>query len=207
MKIAIFGATGKTGMRVVKQGLEQGLEVKAFVRDPGKMTITDPKLTVVTGDILDPQTVDGGVSGADAVVLALGSNQPVLAQGTKNIIEAMKKHGVKRLIVESSYPMSGSSEGMEFLKGLGMTDEQIEVAKPAIDDKIGQEKEVRESGLDWIIVRPLVLTDGEKTDQYRVGEKLDVKPGNTISRADVADFILKQLISDDWLNKTVVISS
>lgn len=206
MKIAVFGVTGKTGMQIVKQVLDLGFEVKAFVRDPGKMTIANEKLEVVKGDILDPETVDSGVSGVDAVLLALGSDKPVLAEGTANILNAMKKHGVKRIVVESSYPMGGSPEGMAFLKSVGMTDEQIEGIKPITDDKIGQEKVVAESGLDWIIVRPLMLTDGEKTGKYRVGEKLDVKPGDNISRADVADFMLKSLKDDLWLHKTVTIT-
>lgn len=206
MKIIIFGASGKTGMEIVKQALAQGLEVCAFVRDLSKMTIKDPKLQVVKGDILDFDSVDRTVSEADAVLLALGSDKPILAKGTENIISAMERHGVKRLIVESSYPMSGSPEGMQFLKGAGMTEDQIAMVKPAIDDKIKQESEVAASGLDWIIVRPLILSDGEKTGNYRVDEKLDIKQTDTISRADVADFMLKSLTNDRWLGKTVELS-
>lgn len=206
MKVAVFGATGKTGIQVVQQALEQGHTVCAFVRDPKKITIVNEKLEVVVGDILNPQTVDGGISGVDAVLLALGSDKPVLAQGTKNIIDAMKKHSVRRLIVESSYPMSGTPQGLAFLKSVGMTDKQIQGVKPITDDKIAQEKAVAESGLDWIIVRPLMLTDGEKTGQYRAGETLDVKPGDNISRADVADFMLKSISDDTWFRKTVTLS-
>ncbi|MBI2405812.1 NAD(P)H-binding protein [Candidatus Microgenomates bacterium] len=209
MKIAVFGATGKTGMQVVQQALEQGIEVKAFVRDSQKMTIKNDKLSFVQGDVVKSETVDAGVDGVDAVVVALGPKPDggnVMAQGTTNIIKFMKKHNTKRLIVQSSYPMSGSPEGMEFLKNSGMTEEQITLARPMIDDKIKQESETRESGLDYLIIRPLSLTDGEKTGKYRVGEKLDVKPGDSISRADVADFMLKSLTNNEWLDKTVVIS-
>jgi putative NADH-flavin reductase len=75
-----------------------------------------------------------------------------------------------------------------------------------LDDKIGQESNVKESGLDWMIVRPLSLTDGDKTGQYQIGEKLDVKPGNNISRADVTDFMLKSVSDDKWLHKIVTLS-
>lgn len=210
MKIAVFGSTGRTGKQVARQALEQGFEVKAFARNPQKMDIRDEKLSLVQGDVVNTETVGRGVEGVDAVIVALGPKPDgtgnVMAEGTANIISAMKKHGVKRLVVQSSYPMSGSPEGMEFLKGLGMNEEQIVSARPAIDDKIEQEREVRESGLDFIIVRPLILTDGEKTDRYRAGEKLDIKPGDTISRADVADFMLKSLKDDQWLHKTVIIA-
>lgn len=210
MKIAVFGATGKTGIQVVQQALDQGLGVKAFVRDPQKMTIKNDKLSLVQGDVVKPEAVDAGVEGVGAVIVALGPKPDagnVMAEGTANIVSSMKKHNVKRLIVQSSYPMSGSAEGKAFLRSRGMTDEQIAtMLQPAIDDKVKQESETRESGLEWIIIRPLILTDEQKTGQYRVGEKLDVKPGDIISRADVADFMLKQLQDDQWLHKTMVIS-
>lgn len=125
MKISVFGATGGTGIQIVKQALEQGYEVKAFVRDPAKMTVSDPKVEVVEGNILDSASVDLGVEGVDAVLLALGSREAVLAKGTKNIIDSAKKYGVKRIIVESSYSMSGSPEGTARLKAQGMSDDQI----------------------------------------------------------------------------------
>lgn len=209
MKIAVFGATGKTGMQIVEQALAQGHEVKAFVRDPQKMTIRDDKLESVQGDVLEPTSVETAIEGVDAVLVALGAKPDtkatMMTEGTKNIVNATKKHKVKKLIVEGSYPMSGSPESMEFLKGV-MSPEQIAQVRPLIDDKAGQERVTKESGLDWVIVRPLMLTDGAKTGNYRIGESLEVKPGNNISRADVADFMLKQLTSDEWLGKTVIVS-
>ena len=209
MKIAVFGSTGKTGIQVVQQALEKGFELKAFVRNPQKMIIKNQKLSVVQGDVVNVDAVDKSVQGVDAVIVALGPSPDgtgnIMAKGTVNIIKAMEKYGIKRLIVESSFPMSGSSEGMMFLKKLGMTDEQMKMAKPAIDDKIKQESEIQKSELQWVIVRPLMLTDGAKTSHYRVGEKLDVKPGDSISRADVADFLLKAL-DGSWSRKIVTLA-
>lgn len=206
MKITIFGATGGTGKQIVEQALEQSYEVKAFVRDPEKMTVNNPKLEIVKGDILDADSVDKAVEGVDGVLLALGSREPVLAKGTENIINSMKKYGAKRIIVESSYSMSGSPEGVARLKSQGMSDEQLAAVTSIFDDKTAQEKETRESGLEWLIVRPLALTDGEKTGKYRVGEKLELTPESSISRADVADLMLKCLKSDQWLGKIVTLS-
>ncbi len=206
MKIAVFGATGGTGKQIVQQALDQGYEVGAFVRDPEKMTIVNNKLTVVRGDILDPQRVDEGILGVDAVLLALGSNIPILAKGTQNIINSMKKHKVKRLIVESSYAFSGSPEGVARLKDSGMSEEQVTAVQPILDDKTAQEKETKESGLEWVIVRPLALTDGPRIGHYRMGEQLDLDLKDHISRADVADFMLKCVKDNAWLGKTVVIS-
>lgn len=198
-------------MQVVQQALEQGHAVTAFVRTPGKMTVQHEKLTLVQGDVTDPDAVDQAVAGADAVIVALGSKPDgtdiVMAEGTTNIINAMKKHGITRLVVMSSYPMSGSPEGIVFLKQMGMTPEQIAGIQPVMDDKVKQEQAVAESGLSWTIVQPLMLTDGPKTGQYRADEQLDVKPGDTISRADVADFMLKAITDPGTEKKTITIAT
>ena len=211
MKITVFGATGATGKKVVEQALELGYEVKAFVRNPEKMDIINEKLTLVKGDVTNSENVDQAIDGVEGVIVALGASPDmqsdlVMEQGTKNIIDAMKKHGVKRIIVQSSYAMSGFPESVEFMRSMGMGDEQIAMMKPVLDDKKKQTEAVTESGMEYVVVRPLMLTDTDKTGNYRVAEKLDVKVGDQTSRADVADFMLKSLTSDDWLNKTVTVS-
>ena len=209
MKIAVFGATGKTGAEVVKQALERGHTVNAFVRDPNKMTIKNTNLTVIQGDVLEALAVERSVEGTDAVVVALGAGPdtkgPMQTNGTRNIVGAMKKYRAGRLIVMSSYPMSGSPESMGYLRAR-VTEEQIAGMKPLIDDKAGQEKETSQSELEWTIVRPMSLTDSPKTAKYRVGEKVEVKPGDSIARADVADFMLRCLETREWVGKIVTLS-
>lgn len=211
MKILVFGATGQTGKEVVTQALQQGDEVVAFVRDRNKFTVKDPNVSLVTGDVTNAESVKKAVSQVDVVILALGSkpdsSPTALADGTKNIIKSMTENGIRRLVVMSSYPMSGAPEGIAFLHAVGMTDEKIAPMQPMIDDKIHQEKAVKESGLDWTIVRPLMLTDGPKTGSYRTGESIAVKPGDSISRADVADFLLKASTSSEWVGKIVILSN
>ncbi len=212
MKIIIFGASGKTGIEVVKQALEQGNDVVAFVRNPKKITIVDNKLTIVKGDVTDGNAVTESMKEVDSVIVALGASADmqsdvVLATGTANIIMAMKKYGVKRIIIQSSYPMSGYEDGIVFLKQIGMGEEQIGMIKPVLDDKRKQIEVVLQSGLEFVVVKPMMLTDEIKTEKYRVAENLEVKPGDKISRADVADFMLKALTNTEFVGKIVTITS
>lgn len=211
MKIAVFGASGKTGIKAVEQALAKGYEVKALVRNPQKITLSDEKLSIIQGDVTDMASVEEAVDGVDGVLVALGASPDmqsdiVMEQGTKNIIDAMKKHGVKRIIVQSSYAMSGEDEGIQFMKQMGMEDEQIGMIKPLLDDKKKQTEVVINSGLEYVLARPLMLTDGEKTGEYRIGEDIEVKQGDSISRADVADFMLKALTDNTYLGKIVTLS-
>lgn len=212
MKILIFGATGKTGMEVVKQALKQGDEVRAFVRNPQKMTMKDTGLSVSQGDVTDSAAVMQAVEGVGSIVVALGASADmqadiVMAEGTTNIIAAMKQHGVKRVVIQSSYPMSGYEDGMAFLKQVGMGDEQISMMQPVLDDKKKQIELTRNSGLEFVVVKPMMLTDEAGTGKYRVAENLEVKPGDKIPRADVADFMLKALINSQFVGKVVTIAT
>lgn len=211
MKITIFGASGATGKNVVEQALAQGYKVNAFVRNPKKMDIQNDNLTVTQGDVTNAQDVESAVAAADGVIVTLGASPDmqadiVMEKGTRNIINAMKKYGVKRIIVQSSYAMSGSKEGVAFLKEMGMGDEQIAMVQPVLDDKTKQEDAIRDSGLEYTIVRPLMLNDGPKKGEYRVGENLVIKVGDAISRADVADFMLKDLTENKFIGKTVTLA-
>lgn len=195
MKILVFGATGKTGKEVVRQAVDLGHAVVAFVRNAERMPIISDTVDVVEGDVMNLRDVDSAMmSGLEAVIGVLGSKGDYkgmpMTIGTRNIITAMNKRGVRRLIVQSSYPMSGSAESMEFLKKI-MTEEQIKESEHAIKDKIGQEKEIIGSGLDWTIIRPVFLTEDPKTGKYQFGEKVEVGPDDKVARADVANFELK----------------
>jgi putative NADH-flavin reductase len=205
MKILIIGATGGTGRAIVEQALEKRHAVTAFVRNPAKMSIAHERLVVVKGNVLDYDSVEHAVQGHDAVVSALGHKQfflknTILSNGTKNIIRAMEKHKVKRLIFESSLGV-GDSRGR-----LGLYYTLFVI--PFIiffyyKDKELAERYIMESSLDWTIVRPGQLTNGKKRGVYREG----LNVGNwfssvRISRADVADFMLKQLTDNSYLKKT-----
>jgi putative NADH-flavin reductase len=117
MKLAIFGATGKTGKELVAQALDQGHEVTSLVRDPARLTVEDERLTLVVGNVLDPTCVAQAVQGQDAVICALGAGSDlkkstVRTTGTINIIRAMQENNVKRLLVVSAMGVGESWDSL-----------------------------------------------------------------------------------------------
>ena len=205
MKIAVVGSTGGSGREIVKQALAAGHDVTAFARSPEKLgDIHNDRLTISKGDVHNYNDVEVAILGQDAVLCALGN--PTLkpdkttSEGTRNIVRAMTEHGVRRFICETSLGVGDSREqaGFFFSKIIIPT-----LLKNAIADKEIQEQIIRESGLDWTIIRPGGLTDGERTGNYRAGLDRDIS--GRISRADVADFMLRQLESDEFIGKTPAI--
>jgi uncharacterized protein YbjT (DUF2867 family) len=204
MNIVIFGATGPSGRLIVEQALEQGHDVTAFVRNPAALSIHNKKLSVVKGDILDPASVEGAVAGREAVLSALGvrklGKNTILSDGTRNVITAMQKHGVKRFVCMTSLGVGDSED--QPAKIFRYLIKPVFLRNIFVDKEL-QERLVMESGLDWIIVRPAGLTNGPRTGVYKhwVGETKEPITSR-ISRADVAEFILKQLADDTFLRKT-----
>lgn len=203
MRVVVFGATGGTGRQLVRQALERGHHVTAFVRDPAKLHIEDDALEVVVGNVLDPSSVHKAVDGSDAVLCALGHKRwfypnRILSEGTRNIIDAMTAAGVRRLVCETSLSVGDSFGRL----GLYYTFFTIPFILPLYYwDKYRQERVVRSSGLDWILVRPAVLTNGPKRGNYRHGRHVGSWIlTRRVSRADVADFMLDQLTGDTYLH-------
>lgn len=197
-----MGATGGTGRQLVAQALERGFAVTALVRDPSRLTISHEQLTVARGDVLDEGSVDAAMRGQEAVLSALGhkrylSPTRILSEGTRNILRAMEAHGVSRFVCETSLGIGDSAGRM----GLYYTFFTIPVVLPFYFwDKTRQERIIAGSNVDWTIVRPGVLTNGEKRGRYRHGSRIGSFLWTVrISRADVADFMLNQLESDTYL--------
>jgi len=188
MNIAVFGASGKTGILIVFQALNQGHVVTAFARQPSKVPIQHKNLKVIEGDVLDPERVRMAVEGQDAVLCALGVNKnkpnTVLSDGTRNILDAMEPAGVKRFICMSSAGVLGNDGGFWFGKIFMPL-----FLRHVFDDKKRQVTVIRESNAEWVIIRPTALTDSPKTNTYKIN------PGNptsrSVPRADVADFMLR----------------
>jgi putative NADH-flavin reductase len=208
MKIAVFGGTGKTGKHVVEQALAAGHEVTVLARNPAKITIQNPRLHVVQGDIQDAAKVLETVKGADAVISALGptTNKPLLevSKGMANIIASMRQKGVKRLIVTAG---AGVRDPLDQPK---MVDNLIVVALKTFNGNVYEDmrqvvEQVKASGLDWTIVRGPMLTDDPPTGKVRAGG-VGKDIGTRLPRADFAAFLLQQLTDPTWLRKAPAIS-
>jgi putative NADH-flavin reductase len=211
MNLLIFGATGGTGRAIVTQALEQEHRVTAFARNPTAIKTAHENLAVVQGDILDYASVEKAAKGQDAVLSALGTKalrrNITISYGTRNIIKAMEKYEVKRFVFESSISI-GDSKPQQ--RQFGLVYKIIIfpfILRNMFQDKEIQERYIRQSTLDWIIVRPAVLTNGPRTGVYRSEfSATDTSIKAKISRADVADFMLKQLTDDTYVHKTPSLS-
>ena len=204
MNITIFGASGKTGIHTVFQALEKGHSVTAFTRKASKVTIQHKNIKVIEGDILDYDKVRKAIEGQDAVVCALGVDirkyNTILSDATLYIIRAMKECGVKRLICMSSAGILGNDAGFLFGKIFIPL-----FLKEVFEDKKRQMKAIRESELDWVIVRPSGLTDSPKTGKYKITGHAPAS--RSIPRADVADFMLKLLTDKKYDRQMPAIAS
>ena len=219
MRLVIFGPTGGTGRRLVERAIAEGHEVTAFVRNLSRMSAHHRRLEVVVGDVSDAGKVREAVDGKEAVISVLGSRQPSnplhphrpgnphgpVSAGSANIIAAMKEHGLRRFVCQTAWGAGESKYDPGFAGAFFMKVLVPPLLRDEYAEKEAQEKLVRESDLEWIIVRPMILTNGPWTNDYRVG--LDLKPGRRpyISRADVADFLMKQLTDDTFVHRTPAI--
>lgn len=207
--IALFGATGKTGRRVLARALEQGFDVRVLVRDPGKLTASSPRLTVIQGDVLDAAAVERTVEGAD-VVLSLfgqvkGSPPTLQTDGTALIVAAMKKHGVTRIVTLSGpgFPAPLDRPGVpdKIFRFLLKT-----LSGHLLEDAKGHLAVLEGSGLEWTVVRGPLLTEKPGTGAYRVGW-VGVNASTQISRDDLADFILTQVDDRSFVGKLPFVSA
>ncbi|HYN78981.1 MAG TPA: SDR family oxidoreductase [Lamprocystis sp. (in: g-proteobacteria)] len=209
MNIALFGATGGTGRQVLAQALGQGHRIQALARTPasltGDQTVGDQgHLTVIAGDVLDPNPVNACIHGTDAVICVLGTRPggtPIEATGTAVILAAMQRQGVRRLIAVTSMGVGDSKDQVPlFFKVL------MQLAlKKVMAAKEEQERLIQASRLDWTIVRPGGLTDGARTGTYRSGTDKSLIAAR-LTRADVADFVLQQLTDDRYLHQAPTVT-
>jgi uncharacterized protein YbjT (DUF2867 family) len=202
IRVLVVGATGGTGRQLVQQALDQGHQVTAFVRDPAKLQIEHANLRTVKGNVLDYASVEAAMRGQNAVLSALGHKRffypnKIQSSGMRNILRAMQACDVPRLICETAIGI-GNSVGRG---GLPYTFVFLPLVLPFyMWDKLRQEELIIASDRDWIIVRPGMLTNGAARRNYRHGPKVGSYLWPVlVARADVADFMLKQLTDDAYV--------
>lgn len=205
----IVGATGRTGAHLLAQALELGHEVTALVRSPRKLPgrlyrpleggSVSPLLRVVKGHVRDRAALAEAVRGREAVLSALGGRVGregwVRTEGTQAVVAAMKAAGVRRLVAESAFGAGDSRDRGPYCRWIRR------VVAREYEDTEGMESVVRESGLEWVLMRPTMLTGGRLTRRYRVAEDLEVGWFPRVYRADVAHFMLSQLTGDRWTGR------
>jgi putative NADH-flavin reductase len=202
MRLTIFGATGGTGTQLVRQAIEEGHDVTAVVRDPARLDVPEhERLRVITADVTDAAAIEPAVKGADAVLSALGPRgrgpSTICRDGTRAIIEAMGATGVRRLVVCSAGGAFADAGDGLFTRRVVKPLILERLLKDAFEDMRHCEREVRDSGLDWTVVRPPRLADKEATGRYRTATDVNVRGGRTISRADLAACMLTVVGDDD----------
>lgn len=208
MKLLIVGATRGIGRQLVEQALASGHAVTALAREPRRLSLQHERLRVMKGDILDANSVNAAMTGQEAVCCTIGVKSPfpttVFSEGTRNLIEAMKKSGVRRLVCVTGIG-AGDSRGHG-----GFLYDNLVLPFPfrfVYADKDRQEALIKASDLDWTIVRPGFLTNGPLTKRYRVFTDLTGVTAGWISRADVAHFMLEELALNRYVHRTPLVTA
>jgi putative NADH-flavin reductase len=204
VKIVVLGATGDTGLEIVRQAIEQGHAVTAFVRSPGRLKPFRDRIDIRQGNLVSSSELEEVFEGQDAVLSAFGPRVPI-AKADEHLLRdfaavltpAMLRAEVKRLIVQSSaFLFKDSIIPPTYFVGRLLF-------PSVVVDATAMEEIIRRSPLEWTLIRPPRLTNGSRTGIYRVKEGHLPRFGFSISRADVADCFLRVLVSDKWI-RTIV---
>ena len=206
MNLLILGPTGGTGQQLVKQALEQNHNVTALARTPEKLIIKHARLTVIEGDVLDEPLLNNILKDKDAILSALGVTKTLRAHGlvtkaVESLVKLMNIHSVRRLILVSAF---GVGESFEQANPIQKFIFRVPLGS-RYKDKTASEEILKKSDLDWTVIYPVLLTNGPHTRHYRVGEKMEMKGMPTISRADVADFALRELNDNRFVRRFPII--
>lgn len=204
MNILVFGASGRTGHELTRGALDLGHSVTAFVRDPTRLGVRHENLTVVSGDLIDEDGLAAAVAGQDAVICTLGVGRalrrdPAVVEGVGRILEAMRRKSVRRFVYLSFIGVSaGRLDAGGFVRHIAPRLLRNEIA-----DHEEKEELVRQSGLDWTILRAPKLTNGPRTGAVRLGEGIAADRFlPRASRADVAAVLLRHATDPAWIGRS-----
>ncbi|WP_184547328.1 NAD(P)-dependent oxidoreductase [Mucilaginibacter sp. FT3.2] len=210
-KITVFGGSGAAGLLLIEKALSKGYAVTAFVRTPSKIPIRHDNLTIMQGNLTDVQKIEEAVTGSEAIISILGpvpkSKGLVVANGMKNIIAAAKKSGVKRLIATVTPSFADSNDKFQFSFAFAVFMIK-KLVKESYYDIVQTGKYVSESGLDWTLVRLPMLSTKPETGEVHAGYVGDGRLNLfSLTRADLANFLLEQIGSKKWNGKAPAISN
>lgn len=208
-RVLIIGASKGVGLEATRQALEAGHRVRALARSATASGSSNPNLEKIRGDALDRRDIAAALDGIDVVIQALGISslgdlfRPVslFSDATRILVGAMEGQAVKRLIAVTGFGAGDSRASIGCLQRLPF----LMVFGRAYVDKSMQEQLIRDSSLDWTIVRPGVLTNGRRTGRYRILDEPSEWRNGIISRADVADFLVRQIEDRTRLRKAPVL--
>jgi len=208
-KIIVFGATGGTGQQVVHQALMDGFEVTVVVRNKAEYTIEHPHLSVLQGDVLHPATFADVMVGKDAVISCLGTRDrkatTIYSEGMTNIMKAMQKETVRRIICLSAGAIEIPPDATILMKFI-MKYILQRLFRHAYADMVLMEKILFNSNFNWTVIRPPRLLTGEKKGKYRTSINASLPHLSTITRADLAHYILHHLEDEKTYKSRVEIS-
>jgi len=211
MKVVIFGATGRTGKELVSLSLERGYDVIAYARNPNRISIENPCLTRVAGELSNRKPLKKAIEGSDCVLSALGPmgkpGDDELSDGISNILSVMEECGISRFIALSTTSAQDPQDVDGFRTKLRR--DMIRRGRPTSYEQIVKYSQlIRDSRCDWTLVRiASILTDKPLSKQVRAGYLGKDAFRNTLSRADLAWFMLEQIDSTEHLRKAPALSN
>jgi putative NADH-flavin reductase len=207
-RVLIIGASKGIGLEACKLALKGGYDVRAFARSAMAIASSDANLERISGDALNRQDVETALQGVDVVIQVLGVRvgdmfQPIslFSDATRILVSAMESQGVKRLICVTGFGAGDSRASISCLQRVPF---RLLLGR-AYDDKSVQELIIKDSSLDWTIVRPGVLTSGSRTGRYLVHAEAARWRNGFISRKDVADFLVRQIDDRTYVHKAPVL--
>jgi len=202
VRIAIFGATGRTGNILVQKALAEGNDVVAIARHPENLQVRHERLSIVTGELDDDEAIANAISGADAVIEGVGA----VSDGTKRIVDTMDRQGVRRLIAISTCSVSDALD-LPDAKFKALIQFVKTAAPQAYKEILRAAEFVRSSDLDWTLVRVAKLKNGSGSGRVKVGYYGHGVVGLSIARADLASFLLDQAKDDSYIKQSPAISN
>lgn len=208
--VAIFGGSGATGKVLIYHALIRGIKARALVRNANSMDIKSGLIEVIEGSLSNAGHVDFCLKGCDAAICAFGPRPPYTdifcEAATRNIVGSMHKLGIKRLVCQTggmigNYP---ANRTFPFRLMLAMFNWRLPLAA---SDRTGQENVVKQSGLDWTIVKPSRLTNGKAKGRWHAGPDVRVSLLSSIARDDLAGFLLQEAFDPQFAGQAVFIRS